>query len=512
MKYIIKDYPDIKKQVEKMDVDSLLRAVICPNISAGQPSPRGTASVFVHPTTAEKAYATAQDINNGRENPALIVSDMEFGAGTAITDAVCFPSMRAAAETGDKTLAYKMGEIAAKEAYNAGYHWTFGPCVDILSNRANPVVHLRTAGDDADTVIEYGGAYMDGLQDNGLIATLKHFPGDGYCTDDQHVTTPENPLSAEDWDETFGRVYKTLIDRGAMSIMPGHISLPAYDEADEFGIYPPATVSKNLLTGLLKEKLGFEGIIVSDAVDMNGFCGYMNYHHACAAFLEAGGDCLLFFKDTEENMTNLKKCVEEGRLTIETLKDRAYRMLCFAREYFERFPQNRKHEFDRDAAEKTAKEMTENAIKVIRDRYNLLPIEVNKETKILHLVIYNYWNRNFKVVEELTEKMSQIAGKVDELRDPGPERLVPLAKSGEYNLIVCSVLESPEYGLQSAKLCGNMSRNMMLGWMKYGTPVVFIGHNSVCFGDTYRPSTDTLVNAYGTTKYTADALMKTIFK
>ena len=124
---------------------------------------------------------------------------------------------------------------------------------------------------------------------------------------------------------------------------------------------------------------------------------------------------------------------------------------------------------------------TEKAIKVIRDRHNILPVEINKNSRILHLVIHNFWNREWKVVEELTEKMSQIAGRVDELRDPGPERIVPLAKSREYDLIICSVLESPEYGLQSAKLCGNMSRNMMLGWMKYGTPTVFIGHNSVCF-------------------------------
>lgn len=512
MKYVIKDYPEIKEKVAKMDLDSLIRAVICPNIFSNHTIPEGTASIFLHPTTTEDALEASNKINCDPEKPRLIVADMEFGAGTAIKDAVCFPSMRAATETGDEKLAYEMGAVAAKEGRLAGYHWTFGPCVDILANRANPVVHLRTAGEDADTVIKYGGAYMDGLQDNGLIATLKHFPGDGYCTDDQHVTTPEIPLSATEWDDTFGKVYKTLIERGAMSIMPGHIALPAYDEADEFGIYPPATLSKNLLTGLLKEKLGFKGIIVSDAVDMSGFCGYMNYHHACAAFLEAGGDCLLFFKDTEENMSKLKQCVEEGRLSLETLKDRAYRMLCFARNYFEKFPQNQMPDFNRDAAEKTAKEMTEKAIKVIRDRHNILPVEINKNSRILHLVIHNFWNREWKVVEELTEKMSQIAGRVDELRDPGPERIVPLAKSGEYDLIVCSVLESPEYGLQSAKLCGNMARNMMLGWMKYGTPTVFIGHNSVCFGDTYRPTTDTLINAYGTTKYTADALIKTIFK
>jgi len=236
MKYRIKDYPEVREQIERMSVEDLLRAVICPNIGADQEPPRDTNTVFVHPTTTEYANRVADKINRGRENRALIVADMENGAGDAIVGAVPFPSMRAASEAGDPALAYEMGVIAAKEAINAGYHWTFGPCVDILGNRYSPIVSLRTAGEDADTVIEYGGAYMEGLQDNGLIATLKHFPGDGYSLDDQHLTVSETPLSREEWDNTFGKVYGSLIQRGAMAIMPGHIALPAYDTPDDRGL------------------------------------------------------------------------------------------------------------------------------------------------------------------------------------------------------------------------------------------------------------------------------------
>ena len=153
--------------------------------------------------------------------------------------------------------------------------------LDIIGNINNPIVTNRSVGENVDAIIKYSGAYVDGLQENGLIATLKHFPGDGYSSDDQHVTTSVNPLSCEDWDNTFGKVYRDLIERGVMAIMPGHIALPAYDEPDENGLYPPATVSQNMLTGLLKEKLGFEGLIVSDAVNMGGFCGYMQAVIAC---------------------------------------------------------------------------------------------------------------------------------------------------------------------------------------------------------------------------------------
>ncbi len=129
-----------------MSVEELLRAVLCPNIGADQTPPRDTNTVFVHPTTTEYANQVAEKINRDRENRALIVADMENGAGDAIVGAIPFPSMRAASEAGDKMLAYEMGVIAAKEAINAGYHWTFGPCVDILGNRYSPIVSLRTAG------------------------------------------------------------------------------------------------------------------------------------------------------------------------------------------------------------------------------------------------------------------------------------------------------------------------------------------------------------------------------
>lgn len=512
MKYRIKDYPEVREQIERMSVEDLLRAVLCPNIGADQDPPRNTNTVFVHPTTTEYANRVADKINRGRENRALIVADMENGAGDAIVGAIPFPSMRAASEAGDPALAYEMGVIAAKEAINAGYHWTFGPCVDILGNRYSPIVSLRTAGEDADTVIEYGGAYMEGLQDNGLIATLKHFPGDGYSFDDQHLTVSENPLSREEWDNTFGKVYGSLIQRGAMAIMPGHIALPAYDEPDDRGLYPPASASKRLLTDLLKNKLGFEGIIVSDAAEMAGFCGYMNFHHACAAFLEAGGDCLLFVHESEEFLREMQRCVAEGRLTLETLRERAYRMTCFAKEYFEKHPVGQTVAFDRDAAEDVCRRMSEGAIKLVRDRNGLLPYKVTADTRIAHVILCNTWCDNTRGADQLTAELEKIAGKVEVLRDPGPNYLEMVAKSGDYDLIICSVIETCSWAINTARLNGPVCRNMMRGWMRYGTPVVFISNHSVGFEDTYKPVVDTLINTYGVTKYTSPAVVDKFFR
>ncbi len=510
MKYSVKHYPHIKEKVDKMSVEELLNAVICPDVAADSLPERTPKSLFFYTTTAEKAKEASEKLNKNNPDPSLIVSDMEYGAANVIIGATAFPSMHAAAESGDVKLAYDMGVVAAKEAINAGYHWTFGPCVDILGNKYSPAVAYRTAGDDPETVISYCGAYMEGLQDNGLIATLKHFPGDGYCIEDQHVTVAENPLSKEEWDKTFGRVYTELIERGAMAVMPGHISLPSYDTPDENGLYPPATVSENLLTGLLRGQLGFEGIIVSDAVNMGGFCGYMNHYDACAAFLEAGGDCLLFQHENEDFVSEMKKRISDGRLNIETLKNRAYRMCCFANEYFENHPVGAKVELNPDFAENTAREISVRAVKKVRDHAKILPFGVSPEMKIAHVIINNVWG-DISVTDEMTEKLSGFA-KVDVMRDPGPGALLNIAKNGGYDLIVCSVIESPSWGINTSKLSGPAARNMMNGWMRYGIPTVFVAYNSPSFGETYASSVDTLIETYGVTKYTVDAVIRLLFK
>lgn len=514
MRYIIKQYPDLLEKVKKMSVEELLRTVICPNFNLRRRTPvKNTGSVFIHPAEQEQVRKALTELNADRTEPALAASDMEYGAGKMIEGAVRFPSMRAAAEAGDVELAYQMGVCAAKEALRLGYHWTFAPCVDILGNRRNPIVSIRTAGEDADTVIRYGGAYMMGIQDAGMIATLKHFPGDGYSFDDQHITTTENPLSCEEWDASFGKLYRTLIEKGAKSIMPGHISLPSYDEIDpETGMYPPATLSKNLMTELLRKKLGFEGIIISDATGMSGFCGYINFYRACARFLEAGGDCLLFVHETEDFVSEMKKHIASGYLKLETLQNRAYRMLCFSREYFEEHTNLNMGDFESKDAEKYAEEMTRKSMKIVRDRANLLPFKIDGQTRIAHFILSNVGTPApaLAVVSDLTEKLKKVAKTVDEFTDPGPENAKKIAKSGNYDLIICSVANEMSYGLNVVKLSGPIARNMMQGWMRYNTPVIFVSYYDPYFGDDFYTTVDTLINTYGYSYFTNDVLLEKI--
>ncbi len=509
MKYRIKDYEDIKALVDQMSIDDLLRSVVCPNYNAvpGQSITRGyEVAAFVHPMTSEEALERVVPINQGKKEKTIIASDLEYGTGKMIKGTVAFPSLMALSKCGDEKLAYAMGLLSGKKARSVGYHWTFSPCIDILENPRNPIVSVRASGTNADDVLKYSGAYMKGMIDGGLYVTLKHFPGDGYSDHDQHLTTTENPLSREAWDASVGRIYTALINEGAQAIMPGHISLAAYDEIDpETGFYPPATLSKNLLTGLLREKLGFEGIIISDATNMSGFCGYTYLYRGLALFLEAGGDCLLFVHATNEFLAEMKKQIELGNLSVNTLRNRAYRMRCFAREYFENTPEVT---CDDAALAACCEKVTRGAVEILRDKADTLPLKVTQGTRIAHLVLTNAGIRYGAegAPSELNRILESRGAQVDMFADPGPDPFLGAIKTGNYDYIICSVLNEMAYGLNSVKLAGPIARNMMSGWMRYGIPTVFVSYFDPYFAYDYNVLTDTVINTYGIGDFTARAL------
>ena len=496
MKYALKIYPDIAKKVRDMSVRQLLQTVSCPQTTADLGGLEEYPILFLHGTTFEKAKA----FTVGRD--ALVCTDTECGAGMMLAGCAEFPSMGALGVVNDPEIAYQVGRITAKDSVSAGFRWSLSPCVDIRLNDRSPAVSLRSAGSDADTVIRIAGAYMEGLQDGGVAATLKHFPGEGLSDYDQHLTTTENTLTKEEWRNTYGKVYRELIERGAMCVMPGHIALPAFDEEDPvMGLCPPATLSKNLLTGLLKEELGFEGLICSDALSMSGFSGFMNYYEACAKFLECGGDVLLFARTNEQFFAKM-----EQLLPRELLENRAARVLSFARDC--KKLQVTPTELPEDGA--LSETVTQKAITVVRDRFSYLPIE-------------NAEHKRFLVADISSEYAGRTAGKdfcdalltagyqADWLENPGPSALRKAAENGAYDVIFAVVNNGFSYGTNVLRLHGRVARNMMEGWTKLGTPAVFLCPFDVSFHNQFKAPADAVVYTHGITEYTNKALLKTLF-
>lgn len=508
MKFVLKTYDDIRRNVETMTVRQLLRAVACPAAGADDRSlEKDFAGVYIHPATKKQVNDFVEYINGGDEPMTLVCSDTECGAGDMILGCTKFSSIMGLGAAGDPELAYKVGRVAAKECVEAGYRWSLSPCVDILMNDGSPMASTRCAGEDADAVIRIAGAYMRGLQDGGVAATIKHFPGDGATVYDQHLTTTENPLPMDQWRATYGKVYAELIEQGAMCVMPGHISLPGYDTPDpEMGICPPATLSYPLMTTLLREELAFEGLICSDAVTMGGFAGFMNYYEACATYFKNGGDMILFPKTSELYYQKMESFVESGYLPLELLKEKACRCLSFVRQIHEEMEIKPDLELDSD---ELAEELTRRSITLVRDRKQILPHKMG-EKKVLVLDFSNVYT-NETCARNLYDALIRQGYQADFLYDPGDAYLDDIIEQGTYELIICTIANQFAFGTNVLRIHGKQARNFMGGWPKLGVPCVFVCFHHPYFHTHFVAQTDAVINTYGVTDYTNAEIIKKIF-
>lgn len=514
MKFVIEPSEAAARLVEALSLRDLLNQVCCPTFKVVGPENREPfGSMFFHPMPKEELKQHIADFKSRCRIPPLIVSDLECGAGFMVLGATRFPNFMSLGQAGSEELAYETGAIAAKEAGELGYNWTFAPVADLARNPDSPVVSIRSAGIHPEHVVKITSAYMRGLQDHGMLATVKHFPGDGFGTYDQHLTTAVNPLNREQWREGPGKVFRDLIDRGAMAVMPGHISLPAFDEVDEAtGTYPPATVSRRLLVDLLRGELGFSGLIVTDAVEMGGLVGYMNYFDACALALENGCDILLFPRMDELFYAEMEKRVETGMLSLETLKDRARRVVSLKDQLglldggisAPPLPDPARHA-------ETAREVAARSITVVRDRQGLIPFPVTRQTRVLHVAIMNHHEQYGDLYERLLQELGKYSDHVSHMVDPGPDKLYEVISGGACDLVVCSIGSRHTYGVNAVRLYGEVARNMMGGWTKLGTPVIFVSHYHAYVHKEYETSIDTMVNTYGDIDCTAQYLIEGIF-
>jgi beta-N-acetylhexosaminidase len=316
--------------------------------------------------------------------PLIMQEDYETGLG--LPGMTAFPREMSIGATNNEKMAYQYGEGVAMESRSVGVNWVLHPVCDLNLNPFNPIANTRSISDNPDKAIRLLKQQINGLQQNGVAATIKHFPGDGVDYRDQHLLTSSNSLSKADWDKTFGKVYSSLIQHGVACIMPGHISLPAYQKTKINGFYPPATLSHELLTDLLKGKLGFKGVIVSDALVMAGFRGYYksNVESEIKSF-EAGVDMMLW--PSYEFMDSVEVRIKRGEIPISRLNDAVQRVWAMKerfgllkrdRELIKSISADEISKFD-----KVAQDIADNAITLVRDSKKILPLNPAKKEKIL---------------------------------------------------------------------------------------------------------------------------------
>lgn len=287
--------------------------------------------VRYNPGTATEVYEQNAYMQEKAKIPLLIATNVEAGGNGACFGGTLVGAPVAIGATGDPHFAYEMGRIAGVEGAATGCNWSFAPVVDINYNWRNSVAATRCFGDNPDTVLSMSKEYLRGIWESGFACAAKHFPGDGVDERDQHILTTVNSMDCETWDNTYGKVYRGLIDAGVQSIMVGHIMQPAYSkklnpELKDEDILP-ASLSKELLGGLLREKLGFNGLLLTDASSMGGLITAMKREDLVPGAIAAGCDMFLFFSDPKEDVEFIRNGLERGVLTEERLNDALHRIL-----------------------------------------------------------------------------------------------------------------------------------------------------------------------------------------
>lgn len=282
-------------------------------------------AVRYNPGPAAEVHEQNRILQENSTIPLLIASNAEAGGNGACTDGtyVGYPIKLGA--TNDPQWAYEMGRISGVESSAIGCNWAFAPVVDLLLNWRNPIISNRAFGADPDLVLASGKAYLRGMAESGVACAMKHFPGDGVDERDHHLSSSVNSMSMEQWDATFGKVYAGMIDAGVQSIMIGHIMLPAYQEHFNPGMKDsdllPASLCKELTTDLLKGKLGFNGLVVTDASHMVGMTSAMPRRLVLPTAIAAGCDLFLFFNDPDEDLRWMQEGYENGIITEERLQE-----------------------------------------------------------------------------------------------------------------------------------------------------------------------------------------------
>ncbi len=263
--------------------------------------------------------------------PLLIASNPEMGGAGSCDDGTFVSTHLQAGSHPDKYIARQMGQVAGIETAALGCNWAFAPIVDIHYNWRNTVISTRAFGNTPDIVVERAKEYFDGISESPTACAMKHFPGDGIDERDQHVVTSYNTLGYEEWNRTYGHVYREMIGHGVQSIMVGHIGAPEVSRHFRPGLSDaeilPATLAPELLQDLLRGELRFNGLVLTDASLMVGLTQAMKRKDLVPATIAAGCDMFLFFRNPSEDFGYMLDGYKSGVITEGRLQDALRRIL-----------------------------------------------------------------------------------------------------------------------------------------------------------------------------------------
>ncbi len=361
-------------------------------------------ALMIRPMKAASAIAGITQLQQASKIPMLIASNLEYGGDGAIMEGTKYAMPMGCGATGELETAYRLGKISCSEAAAVGVNWAFAPVVDIDKNYHNPITNIRAFSSDAEQVAAMSSNYLKAAKEENVAVSIKHFPGDGCDERDQHLLVSVNDCTYEEWMNSYGMIYRKLIDQGAQTVMVGHIAQPALArhlnaDVSMEGAFLPASQSKLLINGVLRNELGFNGLAVTDASLMVGYMQTMPRKLALPTSIMSGVDMILFNRNLDEDIGYLKDALKSGLLTRERLNEAVTRILATkaALGLPEKKaagtlipPKEQQTVIGCQQYKEWAVDCADKAVTLVKDNRKLLPLSPKKTKRVYLNVIENY--------------------------------------------------------------------------------------------------------------------------
>lgn len=483
--------------------------------------------IMYRPDKAAKIKDEVSKLQKASDIPLFIAANLESGGNGIASEGTWLGTPMEMAATGDFQSAYQLGRISGYEAAQVGVNMSFAPIVDIDMNFKNPIMNVRTFGSDKNRVIGMSSAQAKGLEECGIIPVIKHFPGDGVDERDQHLLSSVNSLQADEWLESYGQIYRSLIEGGIPAVMIAHILQPAWERRLDPGISDdrlrPASSSKLLIDGLLRDTLHFNGLTITDATPMIGYNAALPREELLPTTINAGIDMILFNKNIDEDYSFIRQAIEDGTLSMERVNEAVTRILAtkLAQNVMDskgnllkKEPEtiNLKSEEHETCADRIAKK----AVTLVKDRDGILPVTPEKYPRIRLYVLGDSDDGGFKEGGHVTQefkKRLEAEGFSVSLFDRGNLDFHEVFEEG-----VCDMKDKFDLALYVANVetASNQTTTRLdwihlmaadAPWFMKSIPTVFISTaNPYHLFDI--PNVSTYINAYTGNRATIDAVMR----
>ncbi|MBM4176556.1 MAG: beta-N-acetylglucosaminidase [Ignavibacteria bacterium] len=322
------------------------------------------------------------------EIPLLISADFERGVAMRVPSATPFPYNMAIGAADDSTLTYLMGKVISLEGRSMGVHHNYAPVADVNNNALNPIINVRAFGEDVDLVTRLSNAFFKGTQDGGMVATTKHFPGHGNTSLDSHKELPTITGTREELNKLELVPFQSNFDNKIMSVMVGHLSVPAIDTQKNLA----STLSKKIVSDLLQNEMGFKGLIVTDAMNMHAVTNHYSTAEATVMAIKAGNDCILFPDDAAESVDAIIAAVKNGELSEERLNHSIRKILITKR--WLGLDENKFIDVDniskvigRESHWELARQLARKSITLVKDESKLVPLNPSSNLNYSHIMV-----------------------------------------------------------------------------------------------------------------------------